>query len=183
MAREVQIGAEAMRVMVAEFRAKTPAAIIVRLVAEQTGEQVTERTVARRAAAWRAEQARRQSSREQVEDLVAAMKAQDVTAAEMAEALMMDALAMHPERFQNADAVKVVGTGLYAREVRLKERKIALQERAIAAVEKKLEMLLDKQRRADAAAAELEAKAERGEQISAEDVARIRSIYGLGDGR
>lgn len=175
MPRLVQISPEAQRVMVAGFRERKPASVIALLVREGTGERVTVRTIERRAAAWRAEQVRRQTAREQMEDLVAAMKQNDATAAEMIQALATDALMLAPGAWLQADPVKIQAQNLYAEEIRLKREKLDVQRRAVEVQERRLKLLEEKQRAADAALSVLEKKAD----ISPEDVRKVREIYGL----
>ena len=57
---------------------------------------IAPRTIARRAAEFRAEQSRRQTAREQVADLVQAMRENDFTSAEMIQALATQALIDDP---------------------------------------------------------------------------------------
>lgn len=175
MPRLVQISPEAQRVMVAGFRERKPASVIALLVREGTGERVTVRTIERRAAAWRAEQVRRQAAREQMEDLVAAMKANDATAPEMIQALAQEALMLHPQKWADADPIKVQAQNLYAEEIRLKREKLDVQRRAVEVQERRLALLEEKQR---AAVSELE-KLERKTEITPDDLRRIREIYGL----
>ncbi len=179
--RIVTISPEAMRVMQAGFRERKPASIIAGLVKAATGETIAPRTIARRASEFRAEQSRRRTAREQVEDLVKAMRDNDFTAAEMIQALATQALIDDPQGFAGADPLTVQRRNLEAEEIRLKARKLDLQERAVTVVERRLAILEDREKKARAAADELAAKAGRGEEISPADLDRIRSIYGLGE--
>lgn len=181
MPRVVIVSPEAERVMLREFRLRTPSGIVARLVTQETGQVVSERTVARRASEFRASQLQRQAARQQVSDLVAAMKENDFTAAEMISALATQALIERPEGFAKADPILVQGQNLKAEELRLKARQLELRERTAAIEEKKLEMLLAREKKAVEAAEELAAKAGRGEAISPADLQKIRDIYGLGE--
>ena len=147
---------------------------IAQAVVDETGEEVAERTVARRAAEWRAEMARRKSARERMTDLVEAMKAGNMDASEMIQALAMDHLAENPDALTDSDPVEVQGLALSAEKVRLKRREMDLRERAIAVNEKKLALLEDREKRAVAALAGGE------ETMSPEDrIREIKGIYGL----
>ncbi|MDE2097842.1 MAG: hypothetical protein KGL39_11385 [Patescibacteria group bacterium] len=173
MPRVVTISPEAERVMFAEFKKRTPAAIIVRLVAAATGETVAARTIARRAATWRAEQMRVQAAREQMTALVQAAENSDLTAEGMLRALAFTQLLENPKAM-GADPVAL-------QELRIKEKAVDLKARQIAVEEGKLKLLQDRERKAVAAAEDLAKKAERGETISPEDLQKIKDIYGLRD--
>ncbi len=173
------LSAEARRIMMAGFRAKSPYRAIARQIGEETGEEVPERTVARRGKEWRGEQSRRRAAREQMQALVDAMKAGEWSAAEMIQALATDALMMNPEALTNADPLKVQAQNLRAEELRIKREEMELRTRQVAMDERKVEVLLGRERKAAQAADELKDKAGRGEQLTVEDLERIRSIYGL----
>jgi hypothetical protein len=174
---------EARRVMVLGISEGRSAAFISQAILDATGEQVHERTVSRRASEWRAEVSSRKAARERMENLVAAMKAGNMDASEMVQALAMDRLVENPEALTGADPIQLQGLALKGEELRLKRQQLAVRERAIEVVERKLKLSEVREQRAIAATAELEKKAEQGEQISAADVAKIRAIYGLSDGR
>jgi hypothetical protein len=174
--RVAEIAPEAERVMRREFLKRTPSSIVARLVLQETGFGVKERTISRRASEFRAQQLRRQAAREQVSDLVAAMRENDFTAAEMIQALATQALMESPEKFQMADPIAVQGQNLKAEELRLKQEQLDLRKRAAAIEEKKLELLLAREAKVVAAAAELDKGA-----VSPDDFRRrIHEIYGLG---
>ncbi len=168
------LSAEAQRLMAAGFRAKKTYAAIARDL-EAIGEPVSDSTIARRAAEWRAEQARRQAAREYVQDLVEALKANNFTATEMAEALLTDALIENAESLKEADPLKVQAQNLRAREVAVKEREAALRQRALELDEAKFRALQEREQKAR----ELAAESERREMTPEEMRAKIREIYGL----
>lgn len=165
---------EARAVMARGCAEGRTAAWIVQAVADATGETVAPRTVARRAAEWRSEDARRKAARERMEDLVAAMRANDMDASEMIQALAMDHLVEHPEALTGADPIELHGMSLDAEKVRLKKRELDLRERAIAAVERKAKLLEDREERAKAALGD-----ERQAMSPEERLAEIREIYGI----
>src|SRR6266581_4284498 len=105
--------------MIACFREKLPAAMIVARIAAETGETVAERTVARRKAEWEAEQKRRRAGREQMEDLLAAARAGDSTASEMVNALAIEQLMRDPEGTLSVDPVELQRTSIAAERVRI----------------------------------------------------------------
>jgi hypothetical protein len=164
---------EAWRVMHGGFRAKKTARAIVRDLAD-IGIEVAERTVARRAREWRSEQRRREAARDQVQDLVAAMKEQNLNAAEMLQALAVDALIQDPDAWSGADPLAVQRQNLLAQQVRLKEREIAVRERSVAAVEKRLELVEAREERAKAVASDDSEKLTPDERLS-----EIQAIYGI----
>jgi hypothetical protein len=169
---------EAIRVMTEGFRLrKTYAAIAKDL--DDIDEPVPERTIARRAVEWRREQARRQSAREQVQDLVSAMKSNDLSAAEMVQALAMQALLDDPEAYAEKDPIRVQKQALTAEEIRLKKRKQELAERRLELDEQKYRAQQEREEKARAAADEAAAKAARGESLTVDDINRIRDIYGM----
>jgi hypothetical protein len=177
-----ELSAEARQAMIAGFIAKKTAAEIAAEIAQATGETVAERTVSRRREEWQAEQDRRRAARERMEDLVAAMKAGDMPAADMILALAGAKLQEDPEALTGGNPLRLQEMALKAQVVAQKERQLDLRERAVAIVEKKLQLQEERMGRADAAAAELEEKAGRGETITADQVAKIREIYGLNRG-
>lgn len=174
-----QLSAEGCRVMLAGFRSKLSNRMIAAQIEQATGEVVAERTLGRRHSEWRAEQSRRQAAREQVQDLVAAMKAEDWSAAEMVQALATDALMMDPERFTGADPLKVQGQNLKAEELRLKREEMEMRRRALELDERKFALMADREKRAIEAAEALAGKAGAGEKLTVEDLNRIREVYGL----
>ena len=173
------LSAEARRMMVAGFRSKMTYRAIARQIAGDTGEKVSERTVARRGNEWRAEQSRRRAAREQMQALVDAMKKGEWSAAEMIQALATDALMQNPDALTNADPLRVQAQNLRAEELRLKREELELRKRTVTLDEKKAGAMLERERRAVEAAEELQEKAGRGEQLTGEDLDKIRSIYGL----
>jgi hypothetical protein len=162
---------DAKRVMLQGFAQHRTAAWIADAIHDATGEEVATRTIARRAAEWRAELARRTSARERMQDLVQAMKAGNMDASEMIQALAMDRLVDDPDALTGADPIKVQGLSLAAKEIRLKKRQLDIRERQVIIGERKLHLLEERDQRARAA---LEDK---GETMTAEErVQRIREI-------
>lgn len=165
--------------MVACFAQRMPAAAIaVRLKAELDVD-VAERTIGRRKQEWEAEMARRQRSREQMEDLLAAMRAGDATASEMVNALAIEAMMRDPEGTLNVNPVDLQRTSIAAERVRIQAKRLELQARQISLDEQKFALMREREERAIAATTELANKAERGQSITPEDMRRIREIYGL----
>jgi hypothetical protein len=164
--------------MTAGFRSKLTYAAIAQQLTE-IGEEVAERTIARRGAEWRFQQARHEDARQYVHNLVEAMKAQNVTAAEMVQALATDALLMDPEAFTSGDPIKVQRQNLQAETLRLKREELEIKRRLVSAEEARLRMLEAREQRAIAATEDLKAKAGRGEALTAADIDRIRGIYGI----
>jgi hypothetical protein len=168
------LSAEAQRVMAAGFRARKTYRAIVRDLVE-IGVKVPERTVARRGVEWRGAQARREAAREQVQDLVAAMKDQNFNAAEMLQALATDALLADPQAWAGQDPMRVQGQNLKAEELRLKREEVELRRRAHELNAKKFDAL----ERREQQARELAAESERRDMTPEEMRAKIRDIYGL----
>jgi hypothetical protein len=164
------------RTMLQGFAAGKTAACIVQAVKDETGEELAERTVARRAAEWRQEMADRKARREHMSDLVAAMREQGMDGTEMIQALAIDHLVEHPEALTGADPIELHGLQLDAKKVQLKEREIAVRERVAAIDERKMALLEDREQRAIKLL-----KAEGGErQMTPEErIQEIRSIYGI----
>lgn len=163
--------------MVRGFAQGWAAVRIVQAVKDETGVVLSPRTVSRRAAEWRAERDRRRLARERMEDLVGAMKAGNLEASEMIQALAMDHLSENPEALTGSDPVKVQGLSLAAEELRLKRRQLDIRERAVAVNEKKLQILQEREQRAIAAV-----KDDREDLTPEQRIERIREIYGLGGG-
>ena len=164
---------EAVRVMTGGFRGNKTYAAIARDLAE-IGIEVPERTIARRGAEWRMARERREQAKEYVHDLVAAMKASDLNAVEMGEALMRQALMDDPEAFVDADPIKMQQTQLRAEELRLKQRDLDIRARQVAAEEDRLRLLMAREERAKAALAKPEA-----ELTPEQRLREIEAIYGI----
>lgn len=168
----------ALRIMSAGFAGKlTVRAIAARLA--EIGIKVPERTIARRGAEWRAEQARRQAAREQAADLVGAMKAENWESAEIIRALVTDRLMSDPDAYLAVDPAKLQSQNLYAEELRIKREKLELQRQRHELDVQKFRAMQTREQRAIQAADELKEKAGRGETLSVADLNRIREIYGL----
>ncbi len=168
------LSAEAQRVMIGGFRARKTYAAIARDLVE-IGEEVQERTIARRAAEWRQSQERRENARLYVHDLVGAMKAQDVTAAEMVQALATDALLADPEAFTSGDPETVQRQNLKAEELRIKRAEMETRRRALELDERRFTALQEREQKAR----DLAAESEQREMTPGEMRAKIREIYGL----
>jgi hypothetical protein len=170
--RRREIGEEAQAIMLRGFAAGWTAERVARAVSEEAGETVSTRTIARRAAEWRAEMARRTSARERMEDLVAAMRSGNMDASEMIQALAMDRLVDDPDALAAENPVRVQKLSLQAEELRLKRRKLDVQERQVAVTEKKLALLESRDAR-------VKAVAEKPEMTAEERLAEIQAIYGI----
>jgi hypothetical protein len=168
MPRVAIVSPEAARVMLREFRQRTPAATIARLVLQETGETIAPRTIARRAAEFKAGELRRQAARDQMAALVEAVEHSDLTAEGMLRALAFQALLEDPAGV-GADPVAL-------QELRIKEKAVDLRARQIAVEEAKLKLLQDRERKlADAEKAV-------GKDLTPEEFhQRVREIYGLGE--
>jgi hypothetical protein len=171
-----RISEEAQAVMLRGFAAGWTAARIAQAVLDATGEVVSERTVARRAAEWREETAERKAQRERMADLVEAMRAGGMDGSEMIQALAIDQLVEHPEALTGADPIALHGMSLDAEKVRQKKRELDIRERVVAIDERKLGLLEDREKRAVAALAGGEETMSPAERIN-----EIRRIYGLAE--
>ncbi len=160
--------------MLRGFAAGRTAAFIAQAVLDATGEVVSERTVARRAAEWREESEERRAQRERMADLVEAMKAGGMDGSEMIQALAIDHLVEHPEALTGADPIELQGMSLDAEKVRLKKRELDIRERVVAIDERKLEMLQAREQRAIAALGD-----DKVQMTAEERLEEIRSIYGI----
>ena len=150
-----------------EFAKHTPAAVVARLLFEETGEVVAPRTIARRCAEFRAAQLRVRGAREQMQALVQASEQSDLTAEGMLRALAFQALLERPDEM-GADPVAL-------QTLRIKEKAVDLKARQVAIEEGKLRLLLEREAKvADAEKAV-------GKDLTPEEFhQRIREIYGLG---
>jgi hypothetical protein len=162
--------------MVQGFVAQKTAAWIAQAIQDATGETVAERTIARRAAEWRAEVARRRAGRERMEDLVAAMKAGGMDVSEQIMALAQSHLMEHPDALTGADPVDLQGLALESEKMRLKRREVEIRERVVAVDERKMALLEEREKRAIAA---LTREGGGRRMTDEERVAEIREIYGL----
>lgn len=151
------------------FAAGWTAERVAQAIADETGEKVTPRTVARRAREWRQKRDRFEAAKEQY----AAMKAAGLDGSQMIEALAFERLVADPEALTGSDPIKFHTIGLEAKRVTLKEREVALREREVAIDERKMKLSEDREKRAMAA---MDPKTE---MTAEERVAEIREIYGL----
>jgi hypothetical protein len=174
-----QLSPEATHLMAVGFRSKTPSAQLVMQIRNATGEVVSERTMARRKQEFEAEQQRRQSGREQMEDLLSAMRAGDATASEMVNALAMESLMRDPDGFAMLNPIDVQRTSIQAEKVRLQREKLELQKRQMALDEQKFELLKQQREQVLKAAEDLEQKVAGGKQITEDDLRKVKGIYGL----
>lgn len=175
MAPLASISSEAQRVMVACFaEGLTDPAIAARIKAE-TNETVAERTIGRRKAAWREETQRRKAGREQMEDLLAAMKAGDHTASEMVNALAVEALMRDPDGTLSADPIALQQVSIQAERVRLQAKSMELKARQIALDEAKFAVLQEREKRAIALL-----NGQGKEDLSSDEIVRrVRQMYGM----
>jgi predicted ArsR family transcriptional regulator len=161
--------------MLRGFAAGWTAERIARALLDESGETVAARTVARRAAEWRAEMDGRQARREHMADLVAAMKDSGMDGSEMIQALAIDQLMDHPEALTGADPIALHGMSLNAEQMRLKKREIDIRERRLAMDERRLAALEAREERARAAL-----ETQPGEEVTPEErLRRVQEIYGL----
>jgi len=166
---------EARLVMLQGFAAGRTAAFIVQAIHDATGEEVAERTLARRAAEWRAEVERRKTQREFLADLVASAEGGGTEASACIRALALQALETNPEALSSADPIELQGLALDAEKLRMQKRSLDLRERQVAVTEKKLAIL-------EARDARVKAVAEKPELSAEERVAEIQAIYGIRKG-
>jgi hypothetical protein len=174
-----QLSSEARSLMLACFRERMTAAATVARIKEQTGETVAERTLARRKSEWEAEADRRLRGREQMEDLLAAARSGDHTASEMVNALAIEQLMRDPDGTLSLDPIALQKTSIAAERVRLQRDNLELKRRQIALDEAKFAQLKREKELAIAATDELEKAAKGGKQLTADDLRKIRDIYGL----
>ncbi len=164
--------------MIEGFRQKLTARMIAWRIAQATGEKVAERTISRRMAEWYSEQARRQAAKEQMLAIMDAADAGNHDAAAMIRALAMDQMMSDPQAL-TAEPLRLSSQALRAEELRLKREEMEIRRRAIELDEKKFAAMQEKQRQVEAALAAEEEKACAGGQVTAEDLRKIRELYGL----
>lgn len=169
-----RLSAEAQRAMAAGFASKlTYAQIAANL--RTLGEKVSERTIARRGAEWQADQERRQAGREQISNLLEAMREGNWESGEMVRALATQALMDAPGDFAGSDPVKVQRLNLRAQELKQKQQALDLRAREIALDERRVALLQEKERRMTEALT-----ADKGEQLPAEErLKRAMEAWGL----
>jgi len=174
-----RISAEALRIMKNGFAGKKTSAAIAREIKENTGESVNPRTVGRRALEWRNWWTARRARTDEARAMVEASRAGDLTASELIQALAIQALVDDPSGLTSQNPLKVQSQNLRAEELSLKRQALTLKQREVAVTEARLQLLQERERKAAEVAAELGAKATQGKVITAEDIGRIREIYGL----
>ena len=157
------------------FAAGWTAARIVSAVADETGEAVAPRTVARRAAEWREEKRRFDAGKERWAQLLAAAQENPTDVSGMIQALAKDYLLQNPNALDDADPIRMSRAAMAAEELAIKRRQVDVKERAVAIDERRAAMLEEREKRAVAALMD-----GKGEAITDEErVRRIREIYGL----
>jgi len=167
------LSAEALRVMTSGFRAKKTYRAIALDLAD-IGSKVPERTIARRGHEWQAEQSRRQGAREQVQDLVAAMKSENLSAAEMLQALAVEELMRDPAAWSGKDPLRVQSQGLQAEKLRIEREAMETRKREVAMAERRLDLVEARERRAAAVLEKPEA-----ELTPEQRLLEIQAIYGI----
>ena len=166
---------EARQILAEGAAAGHTAADVTSAIADQTGEDVAERTVSRRLAELRQAAAVRLAARERMQDLVAALKEGNGSASEYIQALAMRALELEPDGLTSADPVKLQRLSLRGEELRLKGRAMEIKARQVALDEQRLSLLVEKEKHAIAALEE-----DKGEKLTDEQrLEEIRSIYGI----
>jgi hypothetical protein len=174
------LSSAAQELMLVCFRQKLSAAMTAAKIKAETGEDVAERTIGRRKSEWEANEKRRKSAREQMQDLLDAMRGGNHTASEMVNALAIESLMRDPEGFIDSDPIRMQRTSLLAEQVRLKRDQLDLKKREVALNEAKFDLLKRQKDQAIAEVEALEKKAAAGESISTEGLKKIRDIYGIG---
>jgi hypothetical protein len=161
--------------MMRGFASGWPAARVVQAVRDETGETVAPRTIARRAAEWRAERERRRRAQENMEDLVAAADGSGKELSGVIRALALETLVRDPDALTSADPIKLNRLGLRSEELRIKARQQELKERELGLDERRVKLMEERERRA------LDALTDKAETLTPEErMQRIREIYGLG---
>ncbi len=173
------LNTEAWSIMRRGFAAKKTSARISIELSERLGLKVNTRTIGRRAREWRDIRSFQEERREEFRSLVAAMKEGDLTSSEVIQALALQALMEDSKSFVTQNPLKVQSQNLRAEEISLKREALALKKREVTVIEEKLRLAQERERKAMAIAAELTQKATRGASLNAEDIARIREVYGL----
>jgi hypothetical protein len=170
---------EAKAVMNRGFLAKKTSTAIAREIFEAEGVQVNPRTISRRALEWRRYWEARKAKADDVKALVESLKAGDLTASGVIQALALQALIDDPGSLTKQNPLKLQSQNLRAEEISLKREFLRLKQREVQVTEGRLQLLQDRERKAAEIAVELENKATQGKSITAEDMARIREVYGL----
>ncbi len=165
----------AKRILAEGAAAGNTAAYVTERIVTEAGDDVAERTVSRRLAELREAAAVRTAARERMEDLVAALKAGNGSAAEYIQALAMRALELEPDALTAADPVKLQRLSLKGEELRLKKDQMKLKARMVALDEQRLALLVEREKRAIAILQE-----GKGETMTAEErLKKAREFYGL----
>jgi len=173
------LSAGALSLMNKGFCNKKTSVEIAREIEAGTGERLNPRTISRRALEWRAAMDRIQAQKEQMQALVAAMEEGDLTASGVIKALALQALMNDPDAFGKQNPLKVQSQNLRAEELIIKRDALKLKTREVSVNEGRLRILQEREKKAAEIAAELGDKATKGATITAEDLDRIREIYGL----
>lgn len=173
-----ELSAEATVAMLQAFSKHLPASLISKQIKALTGEDVSTRTVARRKSEWEAEQRRRKERREYAEDLITVAQSGNFTAAEAVNAFAREAIMNNPDGFMSLNPIDVQRTSIQAEKLKLQKEKLELSKRQMALDEQKFELLKKQKEQALQVADDLEKKAASGKTLTADEIGRIRSIYG-----
>lgn len=151
---------------------------IARAVRQRSGEQITRSSVRRYAARYRAGQQQREEGRRFTEVLTERLQQQGWKISELLRAAFQEAFTETRDsgKLEKTDPLDWEAAERKRQELALKERQVQVAERRAAVFEQRWR--LDRQK-AKAALQKLDRKAQLGESLSAEDVKRIREIYGL----
>jgi len=164
---------------------------IVRAIREQTGERVSVAAVTRYGAAYRSCQDRARHLRDGVSDCLERVRRDGIQVSDLLRAVLIERLSTASKDGTAAelDLLKLEEADRKRGEYELKQRQagalnqyrewdMGLKYRKQELAEKQFEL---QNERARASFEEMERKVQKGESLSAEDVRRIREIFGLGD--
>lgn len=173
-ASKKELSDAAAAVMLRGFAAGWTAERIAQAVADESGEKVSARTIARRAAEWRESKRRFDAGTERWKQLLAAAQDSPADVSGMIQALAKDYLLQNPNALDGADPIKMGRAALVAQELELKRRQVEVKERAVAIDERRVKLLEEREQRAIAALGD-----DKQQMTAEERLAEIKAIYGL----
>lgn len=168
------MSAKASNIMFAGFKPATflTDPQIAKAIKNETGEKIAPRTIGRRRSEYKAIQAAYHASREEQRIALDLLNDENIQVSAVAKERWLDAIATGKIDVLKLDPLQAEKLALDREKLELDKSKHELEKRKQTRVE-------ERDRKAEQATEDLAKKAESGEQVTAEDIERLRSLYGV----
>ncbi len=153
---------------------------IARALRERTGKHVSASAITRHAAHYREQQQKRQQARQRTADLIERVRQQGYEISALLRAAVLEAFTKTKRDgpLKKISPLQLESAERKRRELALKEEQVRFTGRRVKVFEQRLELY---RKKAKADIKKLDRKAKLGESLTADDVRRIREIYGIYD--